>query len=77
MLSKCRRYTPEPRFQTTNRETWIRAIVGYFCLVSLNIRLSFSQVDDQPLVTLDRKFSIRINLSYVMTLSFVQQILLV
>ena len=21
MLSKCRRYTPEPRFQTTNRET--------------------------------------------------------
>ena len=26
MLSKCRHYTPEPRFQTRNGEIWIRAI---------------------------------------------------
>ena len=27
MLSKCRHYIPEPRFQTKNQETWKRAIM--------------------------------------------------
>ena len=27
LISKCRQFTPEPRSQATNRETWIRAII--------------------------------------------------
>ena len=29
MFWKCRHYTPEPRFQTANQETWITAIEGF------------------------------------------------
>ena len=56
MLSKCRHYTPEPRFQTKNGETWIRAIVRSIRQNIRTVVLTFGQNEIRSVQKLRSKY---------------------